>query len=38
MSPYAEALIIHYIERLLKQGRFNISILRSAVIKYCNDY
>ena len=38
MSPFSEALVNHYIERILKKGRFNPYIMRQVVTKFLLDY
>ena len=38
MSPFAEALVNHYTERILKKGRFNPHIMRQVVTKFLLDY
>ena len=38
ISPFAEALINHYTERILKKGRFNPHIMRQVVTKFLFDY
>ena len=38
ISPFAEALVNHYTERILKKGRFNPHIMRQVVTKFLVDY